>query len=446
MIRFDNPELTRMGYLELTPVRMIAMPAVLALVLMLAVSTEVESAGIAGGALAIYVLLTHFWGLRQATESVTEEFRARTWDAQRMSIMSPRELALGKLFGANLFTWYGALMCLAVFVFFMRHELSAARIAWSVAFVLGSALLLQGIAMFVALLSPGARSLRLPYLLILVFVALPMLGGLYPLLTEDRGGSFLWYGRHLPTLQFAAVSAWLFALWAIVGVIRLMAGELQVRTTPAVWCGFLAFITVFASGFVIDQDTAPLSAAVFILMTGCLAFNAGGALAAWFDSRDPLRFKRIGLALAAGRTRRVLEELPAWSAALAVAGVAAIVLVPALAAVSARPTGAVIALLDQTGRFGPLTPAALVLLALRDVAFMHGVAFTRTSRRGELLIVVYLLLVYLLLPALLAVTGARAIILPNPFTQPVVAVVVFAIHLAMVLVWVRMRWRALGSA
>ena len=87
-----------------------------------------------------------------------------------------------------------------------------------------------------------------------------------------------------------------------------------------------------------------------------------------------------------------------------------------------------------------------MLLALRDIAFVQGMSFTRSVKRADLAIAVYLLLVYLLLPALLSVFGANPVILPNPFTQPVVAVVVFGIHLAAVLVWVRLRWRGLGQA
>ena len=91
----DNPELRRLAWLELTPARLVVMPVVLGLLLLLGVLNEAGSSTMASGALAIYLLLTHFWGLRQAAESVAEEFRARTWDLQRMSVLSPRELALG---------------------------------------------------------------------------------------------------------------------------------------------------------------------------------------------------------------------------------------------------------------------------------------------------------------------------------------------------------------
>lgn len=442
----DNPELRRLAWLEMTPVRLVVMPVVLGLLLLLGVLNEAGSSIMASGALAVYLLLTHFWGLRQAAESVAEEFRARTWDLQRMSVSSPRDLALGKLIGANLFTWYGGLMCLIVFAFFARHEMSTVRVVSVLLFVLGSATLLQGAALFLTLLSPGARSFRTPYLLILGVIAIPTAGSVFSMLTEDHARALTWYGWSWPTLQFAAISVWLYALWAVLGVIRLMAGQLQVRTTPAVFCAFLLFVTLYASGFVIGRDIPPLSALVFVLMTGALVFAAGGYLAAWFESRDALRYKRIGLAYGAGRMQRVLEELPSWSAALAIAAALAVLLVPGLTVVSARPVSAVFAWVDEASRFGPLTPLALVLLALRDIAFVQGVSFTRSAKRADLAIAVYLLLVYLLLPALLSVFGANSLILPNAFTQPVVAVVVFGIHLAAVLGWVRLRWRGLGPA
>ncbi len=442
----DNPELRRLAWLELTPVRLVVMPVVLGLLLLLGVLNEAGSSVMANGALAVFLLLTHFWGLRQAAESVAEEFRARTWDLQRMSVLSPRELALGKLIGANLFTWYGGLMCLIVFAFFARTEMSTARLAAVLLFVLGSAILLQGAALFLTLLSPGARSFRTPYLLLLGVFAIPTAGSVFSMLTEDNARAITWYGWSWPLLQFAAISVWLYALWAVLGVIRLMAGQLQVRTTPAVFCAFLLFVTLYASGFVIGRDIPRMSALVFVLLTGAMVFGAGGYLAAWFESRDALRYKRIGLAYGAGRMQRVLEELPSWSAALAIAALLAALLVPGLTAVSARPVGALYAWFDETSRFGPLTPLVLVLLALRDIAFVQGMSFTRSAKRADLAIAVYLLLVYLLLPALLSTFGANPLILPNPFTQPVVAVVVFGIHLAAVLVWVRLRWRGLDQA
>ena len=442
----ENPELRRLAWLEMTSVRLVVMPVVLGLLLLLGVLNNAGASIMAGGALSVYLLLTHFWGLRQVAESVAEEFRARTWDLQRMSVLSPRDLALGKLIGANLFTWYGGFMCLIVFAFFARHEMSTARVVTVLLFVLGSAILMQGAALFLTLLSPGARSLRTPYLLILGVFAIPTAGAVFSMLTEDNAHALTWYGWSWPLLQFAAISVWLYALWAVLGVIRLMAGQLQVRTTPAVFCAFLLFVTLYASGFVIGRDIPRLSAVVFVLLTGALVFAGGGYLAAWFESRDALRYKRIGLAYRAGRMQRVLEELPSWSATLAIAALLALLLVPGLTAVSARPVGALYAWFDEASRFGPLTPLAIVLLALRDIAFVQGLAFTRSAKRADLAIAVYLLLVYLLLPALLSAFGADPLIRPNPFTQPMVAVVVFGIHLAAVLVWVRLRWRSLGQA
>ncbi len=442
----DNPELRRLAWLELTPARLVAMPVVLSLLLLIGLLNNASASALASGALTVYLLLTHFWGLRQAADSIAEEFRARTWDLQRMSVLRPGELAVGKLLGANLFTWYGGLLCLAAFAYCYRQDASTARAVLVISFVIGSALLLQGTAMFLTLLSPGARSFRAPYLLLLGVVALPLAGGIFPLLIDDHGRSIHWYGPDWPLLPFAAASIWVFALWAVLGVIRLMAGQLQVRTTPAAFCAFLLFVSLYASGFVIGPDLPLLSALVFMLLTTAVTFTAGATIAAWFDQRDALRYKRIGLAFAGRRAQRLLEELPTWSAALVIAAVLAFVLVPGLTAVSARPAGVIYAWLDETGNFGPFSPAALVLLAMRDVAFLQGLSFTRSGKRADLAAAVYLLLAYLLLPALLSVFNARMLILPNPFTQGALAVLVFAIHLAVVLAWVRRRWRGLVAA
>src|SRR5258706_424724 len=102
-----NPEFRRNLWLELTPHRLIAMPLLLVLVLALVYyltdagkheSVATAAAVMAGGLLAV-------WGARSAGESVIEEVRARTWDAQRMSAIGPWAMTWGKLFGAAAFSW-----------------------------------------------------------------------------------------------------------------------------------------------------------------------------------------------------------------------------------------------------------------------------------------------------------------------------------------------------
>lgn len=109
-----NPELRRNLWLELTTHRIVAMPTVLVLVFALFITMQGEwPAALYTTATWMFVLLVHFWGARQSSEAVTEEVRDRTWDWQRLSALTPWQMAWGKLAGATAFTWYGAAICLA---------------------------------------------------------------------------------------------------------------------------------------------------------------------------------------------------------------------------------------------------------------------------------------------------------------------------------------------
>jgi hypothetical protein len=311
--------------------------------------------------------------------------------------------------------------------------------------------MLQSASMFLSLLAPGTRHARLPLLLLLVVMALPALGSLYPLLTDGHGRVLRWYGVALPMLPFAALSALVFAAWAVTGVVRLMAAELQVRTLPVVWCGFLMFVAVYGGGFVIGRGTAIPTATMFLLLIASLACSAGGYGAALLEGRDPLRFRRMGLAWRAGRMRRVIEELPNWGSAMALALALALGLMAVMAAAglhaSLRSGGEVsFDWFDQGGTFGPMTPLALGLLALRDIAVIQGAGFTRGGKRSDLAIALWLLLAYLLLPAFLSAFDARDFLLPNPLTDAARAALTFGIQGALALVWALARWRRLANA
>ena len=99
-----NAEFRRNLWLELSTHRLIAMPAALALVLALvyAMSDEPRES-LAATSAWIAAAFLGVWGVRSAAESVGEEMRNRTWDAQRMSALGPWEMTWGKLVGSAAF-------------------------------------------------------------------------------------------------------------------------------------------------------------------------------------------------------------------------------------------------------------------------------------------------------------------------------------------------------
>ena len=105
-----NPEFRRNLTLELTPHRLIAVPVILGLIFATAWAIEGPRATAGAGRMLMTILLA-LWGARAAADAVFGEVADRTWDAQRMSSIGPWTMSWGKLLGATVFSWYGALCC-----------------------------------------------------------------------------------------------------------------------------------------------------------------------------------------------------------------------------------------------------------------------------------------------------------------------------------------------
>ncbi len=106
-----NPEFKRNLWLTFSTLRLIGMPAVLALIFLAAgMNTELSQMG--SVAVTLFVGIVWLWGSKNAAAAMGDELRDHTWDQQRMSALSPWEMTWGKLFDATLYNWYGGALCL----------------------------------------------------------------------------------------------------------------------------------------------------------------------------------------------------------------------------------------------------------------------------------------------------------------------------------------------
>ena len=112
-----NPELLRNLRLEFSLQRLLALPAVLAVVFALVwfadwlqdPATRLYTAAV----VMLYAIIL-LWGVRKSAGSLASELSNDTWDAQRLSAMSAGELLVGKLVGGASYPLYGALICICV--------------------------------------------------------------------------------------------------------------------------------------------------------------------------------------------------------------------------------------------------------------------------------------------------------------------------------------------
>lgn len=433
-----NPELQRNVWLELTWHRLLAMPGILALGFALAYILGGPNAGtaLAWVALAMFGAISVLWGSHLAASCITDEFRDKTWDTQRMSTLNPWSLAWGKLLGANVFTWYGGSLCLAVFLLSAPGRLEGVPVLGVALLVTGLAVLTHALSMLLGLLTARAPLHRRTPANVLVPLLVLLLLFLWfvPHSTRIRAESeaTIWYGIGFDSIWFRVVSVWLFATWTVVGLYRLLCTELQVRTVPLAWLGFAAFLTFYLAGFA--EGRLPGKTSSLLVMVGFMVTLGMTYLSAGSERRDIVTVRRFALHWRTSSRWRALQELPCW---LATAPFALAFAVGLLAMNSAH--------LESFEELPAAFPLGLWLFALRDIGLLYFFSLARVPRRSEFTTVIYLAVIYLLLPELFSAAGwdtLANLVLPPIWSDAPLGLGMLVLHLALVGVLLWRRWQA----
>ncbi len=216
-----------------------------------------------------------------AGRGLNEEAHQHTWDWQRLSALTPWQMAWGKLLGAPLPAWLYMLWCaLAVLA---TSTGQPGGLAWGVHAVLQAVLwglALQAWSMHSVLMGWGpkeqpARRIRfvlVPLLFVMVLPG-PILGRLTEQLGREEGRPVLWWsvplhGRGAIYLFGAiALGLGLLALW------RLLCTRLDVRTLPWAWPLGLCVAGLAFGGMHLDamQLQGPGPASFFAWTRACAA-------------------------------------------------------------------------------------------------------------------------------------------------------------------------------
>ncbi len=432
-----NPELRRNLWLELSVHRLVAMPAILALVLALVYAASNDKLDATAGAAAlIAAVLLGIWGTRCAADCVMEEVRARTWDGQRMSAIGPWAMTWGKLFGSASFAWYGGLISLAVVVLCAPRGWAHAPAKVAALIVAGS-LLAQAAACFGGLVAARKGQVRQGvFNVLLVVLLIVFIGPGTSLVGSADHAPARWWGQSYERLNFVLLSAACFAAWAVFGCYRVMCAELQVRTLPWAFVAFIAFLTAYLPGFWIVPEAGFAGMLNVVLIGGLLIAAALTYVQLLSEHSSVLVFRRVLLRLRRGESRRALEELPCWPVGLALAGVFS-VLGLALLDPIATP--------GSSDRSLALVPLPVFLLLARDAAILLIFSFAWQPRRVETATFFYLVLLYGIVPGLLKAAGMETIadlVLPPVLEAPGKATLVAAVQLAIAAALVHWRLRS----
>jgi len=426
-----NPEFLRNVWLELTPHRIVGMPAALVavffLVYLLADINYLDP--LRTTAMVIFFLLTLLWGTRLAGEALVNEVQDKTWDQQRMSSISPWSMSWGKLFGSTVYTWYGAAICLLMYIF-AAFKLHQPEVITTVLFMVVVSVFSQSIALLTSLQTVKTynRSASTGFMMAGILVSIPLLNlGLRDL------GMVHWYDNYYRTFNFSLVSIACFTGWSLLGIHRRIRQELQFRNTPAYWFAFCVFTAFFLAGF---ASTSAFSEGVITarLLVAYLTFVllAYGMMMA--EDKNPVLIRRITAALQVRNWQNVFENTPAWLVTLL--GVYALSLVLLVH----NPT---------LTKFFPETLGirsvviAVALFLTRDILIFVFFNISSNRRRADVTAVFYLMMLYWLLPSILNalnLSSLNAVFLPFGPHNEMVSIVAAVIQVAVLLYLSIRRW------
>lgn len=391
-----NPELKRNLWLETSVHRMVAMPVVIGLMLfMLDLRQSPES--LAYTALWGIGLLTMLWGARQASESMVEEFTRRTWDWQRMSTQSPWAMTWGKLFGSTVYSWYGAAIFLVAYALNIRQSLVPAREAVPLALIVcGFGLLLQCWGLLLTLhFARRNRQLNqretLGILGLSWLLALPFLPLTLHLFEHDP----VWYGFRFDGPIFGLGSLFVFVVWSLLGAYHLMRLELQFTNPPWAWVGFLLFNMAYLAGFATDNEATGHVAWPNAILLAFFSVAPWVYLLLLSDPKDIPTAHFLARAWRRRQWRDFFRALPRWLPTLVLSILAAL-------AIQFVPGPLV---WEQDGEVKAIV-LSMTCLLVRDVSLVLWLSLAANHRRADQAAVIYLVVLYLVLP--MAAAGVEA--------------------------------------
>ncbi len=400
-----NPEFKRNLWLEISGTRLVLMPVVLALIYSLVVVMSDHNArdNLFLVCTVLFFGMTAGWGSLLVVSSINDEVTERTWDQQRLSALTPWQMAWGKLFGSTAYIWYGALLCAAVAVLAASGLPGfLTRCVWLSAGAVGA------VALHAWLMACRLHTLDVQTektngtvgRLLGLFLALQTLPGMFVLLRFPMDGavaSGTWWGLGLPQPVEALVLATLMLALGLLALWRGMGKQLMVRAIPWAWAlGVLTTGWMLAGFMPADTRNANL-----ILSLGGVAMLATYA-GLFTESNSSLVWRAVLFHLENSSRRRLLQALPLWPVSWAMAA-----FFISLYIVLGFDSDQVMASL------GNMMGLAL-LHCLRDCGIYHFFSLRNTTRKPAGITLLTMFVLGVVLPGLVAVASPELAILFEP--------------------------------
>ncbi|GBC63943.1 hypothetical protein DENIS_4943 [Desulfonema ishimotonii] len=443
-----NPEMKRNIWLELTPNRLVVTPLVLGAIFFLAWLTADDYLEFMGYlrhiSLMLFCLMVFVWGSKLVSESVVSEVNDRTWDFQRMTALGPADMTLGKLVGSAICPWYGAGFCAAAYILSALCLPDTVRHMKLLLVILFSGILCHALVLAMTLMgirkNRGREKINSSFYLVIIIGLLFFSAPLISLFNKEEM-LIRWYTGVFSPPDFMIFTSAFFLCWSVLGVYRAMRTELQIVNGPWVWTLFLVTLMLYASGLTANDDT--LSFPDRLMLSLILSYGIGITLTyitAFSEPKDIVDFRRLADKVAKTQWREAGKLMPLWAISL----ILSVMLCAATTFFSL--TLEIDTLPDEQQLTTPFYFNLLCFL-LRDLGLLIYVNLKGRSDRADIAAMLYLMILYLLIPAIITVSGAESLLpvfVPTFDGGLLTGTLPVCIQLVFIIVLVQKRWAAGG--
>jgi hypothetical protein len=231
-----------------------------------------------------------------------------------------------------------------------------------------------------------------------------------------------------------------FLLWSIIGVYRNMRTEFQMTNGPYVWLTFLISFMIYLSGFLSNaEDLDPVKHGIIALYIS----YAVGVLITYFmvfsEPKQIVEFRFLADKAKKGLWKEVGDNLPLWFLSLGVT----VILCVAVLILSLLSTPIEI---KGQGEHLPAFYALNVLcFMIRDISLLLYVNLKKDARRADIATVVYLVILYGLVPSILGMSGLKNLLpmfVPMPDSNLITGTLPILIQCAIIIFFLIERWNA----
>ena len=419
-----NAELRRNFWLEISSHRLIAFPVIILLISWLTWMTSSPNDMIMINAW-ILGFMSVLWGSRLTANSLTEEVTNRTWESQRMLPMYPWTMTWGKILGSTLFVWYGSAICLGLILITASTKQITINY-YSLANLLCFGLFSQVFAFYLSVLLHRLHSIEGRFRVFSI-QALSVITGLsiFSLGADSIIGSqqaqvlVSWYQFEIPRTSFILLSWLAFLSFAFAGSYRLLRLELQCQNLPWFWLLFLGFVVGYILGLVPSAEPVkryPMLLAfqeVFLHPTlAYIIIISFIFLGAYCEPKHVIPIRKWMSKLEQGLWFQAIKLTPTWIVALCLALPVWLYLLFCTLSYEIPVHEGV----TKTKMIFWYT--SLLLFLLRDIGLLYYFTIDPRSKRGHIASIIYIILLYSLVPGLLTLTADRISHLLTPAFLP----------------------------